>query len=113
MGELVDQILHRALDRMIGEFCAKRTEERNTLYEKHYKTLIHCSVERGLMFREPLTALLDVLKQDFGLGELEHPELDSTFLRSVVREMEIEAKGPETKRAKRDRKARRGLRRLG
>jgi nitrate reductase assembly molybdenum cofactor insertion protein NarJ len=112
MQELAEQILHPALSRMIGEFGSGRTAHRNKLYEKHYKTLIHSSADRGTIFREPLLALLAVVKRDFGLGELAKPEQESTFLRSVVREMEIEAKGPDTKRKKRAKRAKKGLGRL-
>ena len=110
--ELADQILHPALARMIGEFSPKQTEHRNHLYKKHYKTLIDASVERGTIFAEPLKALLAVLKQDFELGELQRPEVTSTFLQSVVREMEIEAEGGKKQAKRNNRRSKREPRRL-
>lgn len=110
--ELVEQILHQALDRMISEFGSARIEQRNKQYRKHYKTLINSSAERGTIFRDPLVALLSTLKQDFALSELEHDEVDSPFLQSVVREMELEAKNSSTKSVKRERRALMTLRRL-
>jgi hypothetical protein len=66
-------------------------EARNGLYKKHFKTLIVSSAERGTMFREPLSAVLEVLRIDFGLEPWTAPEHDNDFLRSVGRELEIEA----------------------
>jgi len=89
--EFVEQILHPAIDQMIGEFSADRIFERNRLYRKHYKTLIASSADRGIMYRDALGGLLDVLVQDFDLGERPRPEEKSDFLRSLKREMEIES----------------------
>jgi hypothetical protein len=76
---------------MIEEFGHRRVERRNELYRKHYKTLIVSSAERATIFREPLAALLEVLRVDFGLGEWHPPERDNDFLGSIGRELEIEA----------------------
>ena len=89
--EFVEEILHPALERMIAEFGSKRMEQRNGLYEKHFKTLIATSTERGTIFRMPLAAALEVLKEDFGLPEWKPPEQDNDFLRSIGRELDIEA----------------------
>jgi nitrate reductase assembly molybdenum cofactor insertion protein NarJ len=89
--EFVREILHPALERMIEEFGHRRVEQRNELYRKHYKTLIVSSAERATIFREPLAALLEVLRVDFGLGEWHPPERDNDFLGSIGRELEIEA----------------------
>jgi nitrate reductase assembly molybdenum cofactor insertion protein NarJ len=89
--EFVREILHPALEMMIAEFGERRMEARNGLYRKHFKTLIVSSAERGIMFREPLSAVLEVLRQDFGLLEWDPPERDNDFLRSIDRELEIEA----------------------
>jgi len=88
--EFVEEILHPALERMIAEFGGARTEQRNRLYKKHFKTLISSSVERGMMYRGPLAALLAVLKKDFDLSEWKPPERENDFLRSVGRELVIE-----------------------
>jgi nitrate reductase assembly molybdenum cofactor insertion protein NarJ len=89
--EFVEEILHPALERMVAEFGQRRMAAREGLYQKHYKTLIISSAERATIFREPLAALLLVLKSDFDLPEWKPPEQDNDFLRSLGREMEIEA----------------------
>lgn len=89
--EFVEEILHPALERMIAEFGTERMEQRNRLYEKHFKTLIASSVERGTIFREPLAALVTVLREDFGLCESVRPEQKNDFLRSIGRELNLEA----------------------
>jgi hypothetical protein len=66
-------------------------DARNGLYQKHFKTLIVSSAERATIFREPLSAVLEVLKVDFDLGEWKPPERDNDFLASLGRELEIEA----------------------
>ena len=91
--EFARELLHPALEMMIAEFGTRRMEARNGLYKKHYKTLIVSSAERGTMFREPLAAVLEVLKQDFGLAAWKPPQQDNDFLRSIGRELEIEATG--------------------
>ena len=89
--EFVEEILHPALQRMIAEFGTERMEQREQLYAKHFKTLIASSAERGTIFREPLAALVAVLREDFGLAESQRPEHKSDFLRSIGRELDIEA----------------------
>jgi nitrate reductase assembly molybdenum cofactor insertion protein NarJ len=89
--EFVEEILHPAIDNMIHEFGADRILERNRLYRKHYKTLIATSPDRGTMYIDALQGLLAVLRQDFDLAEHRRPEQRSDFLRSLGREMEIEA----------------------
>lgn len=91
--EFVALLLHPALERMIGEFELDRTQVRNALYEKHYKTLIESSAQRGVIYRYALAALLEVIRADFSLSACEQPEKTSDFLRSLRRELEIEAKG--------------------
>ncbi len=90
VAELVEELLHPALHQMIAEFGSQRIEQRNKLYRKHYKTLIASSPTRGTMFRAPLAAVLEVLKEDFALSDWQPPEQDNDFLRSVGRELEIE-----------------------
>jgi nitrate reductase assembly molybdenum cofactor insertion protein NarJ len=90
-AEFVEEILHPALRMMIEEFGSSRMEERNRLYEKHYKTLIASSEDRGAIFRIPLAALVAVLEEDFSFSPRELSEQGSDFLRSIDRELEIEA----------------------
>jgi nitrate reductase assembly molybdenum cofactor insertion protein NarJ len=89
--EFVEEILHPALEGMIAEFGNRRMEARDALYRKHFKTLIVSSAERATMFREPLAAVLEVLREDFDLAEWKPPEQDNDFLRSVGRELDIES----------------------
>ncbi len=91
VGEFVEEILHPALERMIAEFGQQRMEDRNRLYKKHFKTLIASSADRATMFRAPLAAVLQVIKEDFGLSDWKPPEQDNDFLRSIGRELDIEA----------------------
>lgn len=88
--EFVEHILHPALERMIAEFGGERMEQRHRLYEKHFKTLIASSADRGTMFREPLAALVTVLRADFALGAPARPERHNDFLRSIGSELDIE-----------------------
>ncbi|MCP4204181.1 MAG: hypothetical protein GY769_19880 [bacterium] len=89
--ELVEEILHPALVRMIEEFDSQRMKQRNKLYKKHFKTLIASSARRGAMYRDVLAAVVAVLEADFGLTERERPAPKSDFLRSIDRELHIEA----------------------
>jgi len=90
VGEFVEEILVPALRKMLREFGPDRTEQRNTLYKKHYKTLIATAAERATMYRYALAALLSVIEKDFKPAA----ELDvlqsNDFLRSIRREMEID-----------------------
>ena len=96
--EFVEEILHPAIQMMLAEFGTRRIDARNGLYKKHFKTLIVSSAERGTMFREPLAAVIAVLREDFGLKQWKPPEHDNDFLRSVGRELDIEAaRGKPTK----------------
>ncbi len=91
VAEFVEEILHPALQMMIEEFGPSRMQERNRLYKKHFKTLITSSDERGTIFRTPLEAVVAGLEEDFSFAPREIPESASDFLRSVGRELEIEA----------------------
>ncbi len=90
-AEFAQEILYPALERMVAEFEPERSEERDSLYEKHYRTLIASSARRRMMFREPLRAVIAVLKSDFTLTEWKPPEHANDFLRAIGRELEIEA----------------------
>lgn len=93
VAEFVELILHPCVERMIDEFGPERMEQRNALYKKHYKTLIVTSETRATLYRYALGALLEVLRQDFSLSRSLRPIETSDFLRSIGREMEIEARG--------------------
>lgn len=91
MAEFTGVILYPALEKMVGESEPRRREQRDTLYKNHYKTLITSSAKRGTMFRHPLRAVLEALRQDFALGAVAPPERDNGFSRSLETELEIEA----------------------
>ncbi|MFQ5703191.1 MAG: hypothetical protein ACE5HT_04140 [Gemmatimonadales bacterium] len=91
VSEFVEEILYPALARMLEEFEPQRTSQRDGLYKKHYKTLIEYSAMHGTIFRKPLAAVLEVLKQDFKLTAWKPPEQDNDFLRTIGRELDIEA----------------------
>ena len=88
--ELVAEIVAPALTRMIAEFDPKRLEQKNKLYQKHYKTLIATSDQYALLYAKPLTALLHVIKKDFQWVEKLTPLPSIDFLKSVDTEMRIE-----------------------
>lgn len=90
-AEFAAEILRPALERMIDEFEPRRIDQRNALYEKHYKTLLVSSPNRATLFRTPLAAVLEVLKEDFRLGAWRPPEQSNDFLRSLDRELALEA----------------------
>jgi nitrate reductase molybdenum cofactor assembly chaperone len=88
--ELVQEVVRPAVERMVAEFGPARMEQRNSLYARHFKTLIATSAERGTMFREPLAALAAVLDRDFERAEPKPDERKNDFLQSIGRELEIE-----------------------
>ncbi len=93
MIEFVQEILAPALEMMIGEFAAERVEQRNALYKKHYKTLIAVPSDHAMAYKHALVGLLRVVAADFDVKARERRELSSDFLKSIRREMEIEARG--------------------
>jgi nitrate reductase assembly molybdenum cofactor insertion protein NarJ len=95
ISDLVQAVLVPALREMIGEFNPDRIEKRNISYEKHYKTLIETPAvpdESVTLYQFALSALYQVLKQDYSLVETIPIKLTSDFLASVNRENEIEAR---------------------
>jgi len=88
--EFVEEVLHPAVEQMIGEFDARRTAAREELYRKHYKTLIVTSPERGNMFQLPLEALREALKVDFDPPEYRPLDRSGDFLQGLRQELEIE-----------------------
>jgi len=91
VAEMVEEIVRPAVRKMVSEFGPERMEQRNTLYARHFKTLIASSAERATIFREPLAALAAVLDRDFPCVERALPENYSDFLQFIGRELEIEA----------------------
>ena len=90
VDEFVQEILVPALRKMLREFGPDRMEQRNALYEKHYKTLIATAAERATMYRHALAALLAVVEKDFRPADESDALQSNDFLRSIGREMEID-----------------------
>jgi nitrate reductase assembly molybdenum cofactor insertion protein NarJ len=90
-AELVEEIVRPAVANMIVEFGPERMAQRTRLYAKHFKTVIASSGKRATIFRAPLTALAEVLDQDFPCREPERLQQGSDFLRALDRELNIEA----------------------
>jgi len=89
--EFVVEILHPSIEKMIDEFGTHRMAVRDEMYQKHYRTLIVTSPERGTMFLDPLCAVLEMLRVDFPLTEYRPDQAGNDFLRGIERELEIEA----------------------
>jgi nitrate reductase assembly molybdenum cofactor insertion protein NarJ len=91
--DLAYAIVGPALLEMIGEFDPERLEKKNESYKKHYKTLIETpavQVEAVTLYKLALSALYEVLKQDFPRIEIMPLKRESDFLNSVGRENAIE-----------------------
>jgi nitrate reductase assembly molybdenum cofactor insertion protein NarJ len=91
VDEFVQEILVPALRKMLREFGGSRMEQRNSLYRKHYKTLIATDAERATMYRHALAALLSVVEKDFRPADESDGMESNDFLRSIRREMEIDS----------------------
>jgi nitrate reductase assembly molybdenum cofactor insertion protein NarJ len=92
VDEFVQEILVPALRKMLREFGPDRMELRNTLYQKHYRTLIATAAERATIYRHALAALLSVVEEDFRPADESDIRQSNDFLRSIGREMEIDGK---------------------
>ena len=91
--ELVHELLLPAVRQMVAEFAPARMKERDALYRRHHKTLIDTSAARATIFERPLRALAEVLEADFGAVVRAPPAQSADFLRSLGRELDIEANG--------------------
>ncbi|NUM88953.1 MAG: hypothetical protein HUU37_07100, partial [Bdellovibrionales bacterium] len=90
--DLARELVFPAVRKMISEFDPARLQTKKDSYIKHYKTLIDVNETRETLYVHCLNALAEVLVRDFGLKEEEEVSRPSSdFLRSVAREMEIEA----------------------
>ena len=76
---------------MLAEFSVHRTAERDQAYLRHFRTMIDVSEGRRTLFAFPLAAVLEVLRSDFDLVAPQPAPRNSDFLRSVVRELELES----------------------
>jgi nitrate reductase assembly molybdenum cofactor insertion protein NarJ len=88
--EFVGAILVPAMERMLAEFAAPRSAQRDRLYLRHFRTLIDVP-GRATLFEAPLRAVLAVLQSDFEPEVAVHPAGQNEFLRSVVRELQLES----------------------
>jgi len=89
--ELAVEILAPTLHKMIREFNPKRQDERNRLYQRHYKTLIEQSEHRVAVYGHALKALFSILKQDFQIkDETLALHAEHEFLNFIRAEMSVE-----------------------
>lgn len=90
--DLARELIFPAVRKMISEFDPARLQTKKDSYVKHYKTLIDVNETRETLYVHCLNALAEALMADFCLKEeVEVSRPSSDFLRSVAREMEIEA----------------------
>lgn len=90
LEELVQEIIAPALQKMIGEFESQRSEKREKLYKKQYRTLLESPPGTATAFRSALLALYAILKNDFSISEQRRPWQSSDFLKVISTEMELE-----------------------
>jgi nitrate reductase assembly molybdenum cofactor insertion protein NarJ len=88
--ELVEEIIAPALKKMIGEFEPKRTEQREKVYQKHYRTVLEAPRATATAYQSTLKALRIVLKSDFSISEKMRPWQSNDFLRVISTEMTLE-----------------------
>ncbi len=89
--DLVGEILVPALGKMIAEFDPERLVKKNTLYKKHYKTLIETPQDKAAIYGHVLKALNLILKKDFNIQkQTMAPEHGRDFLKSISTEMAVE-----------------------
>ena len=74
--ELVQKVLAPSLKKMIEAFDPEKIEAKDKVYRKHHKTIIEKSEQYYRIYRKPLQALLEVLKNDFVIIEREPREQD-------------------------------------
>ena len=90
LEELVQEIVAPALRKMIREFDPERTEEREKIYRRQYRTLLEPPPGKAAAYRSALRALYTILKHDFSISEERRPWQSSDFLRVISTEMELE-----------------------
>ncbi len=89
--ELVEVLVVPALRAMIREFSLERIEKKESLYQKHHKTLIEVSEgERRTAYRALLDAVLAFVEEDFGVAVEPVDETLGKFSRSIGSELAIE-----------------------
>lgn len=91
VAELVREILRPAVARMLVDFGPERMAARDLLYERHFRTLIASAPGRACLFRHALEALAAAVDRDFQGTPAVPPEPGGDFLRSIGRELDLEA----------------------
>lgn len=90
LEELVQEIIAPAIRKMIGEFEQTRTDRREELYQKQYKTLLDSPPGKATAYRAALQALYTILKNDFSITEEKRSWQKNDFLKVISTEMELE-----------------------
>ncbi len=90
--ELVKLLLAPALQAMISEFDPAPLAKKEELYQKHHKAVLEVAVgDMRTAYRHALAAILEVLREDFGLRASLPVVQESRFLGAVDAEMQIES----------------------
>jgi len=90
INELVKQIIHPALTKIIEDFNPDKLKSKNELYKKHHKTLIEMSDKYATYYKYAFITLFILIKKDFNIEEPLANVKTSEFLDSVKNEFETE-----------------------
>ena len=88
--ELARRIVAAALRRMIPGFDPEQIELKDKFYEKRHKTIIDRDEGHYTIYQKALEALHWLIKEDFGIVEIETPEEVSDFLKNIHTEVKLE-----------------------
>lgn len=87
--ELAEKLIYPGLKKMISEFEPFVLEKKNKVYMRHHKTLIEMPGEYGTLYQRPLTILLELIREEFGV-KTDEDRKSSGFLDSINTEMNLE-----------------------
>lgn len=87
--ELAEKLICPALQKMISEFEPFVLEKKNKVYIRHHKTLIEMPGGYGTLYQRPLTVLLELIREEFGV-KTDEDRKSSGFLDSINTEMNLE-----------------------
>lgn len=87
--ELAEKLICPALQKMISEFEPFVLEKKNEVYKRHHKTLIDIPEGYGTLYQRPLTILLELIREEFGV-KTDGDGKSSGFLNSINTEMNLE-----------------------
>lgn len=88
--ELARRIVAPALRKMIRGFDPEQIELKDKFYKRRHKTIIERDEEKYTIYQKALEALHWLIKNDFGIVEIETPEEVSDFLKNIHTEVKLE-----------------------